>query len=348
MAAARDGFEELSAQDQAMFRRLSENYVASKRTAEFLCHRPWRFSFVHDLGPDAPLPEGAKRLHLVRHGQGEHNVFREQEHAAGRTPLAKRGNFQEVPRRLLDPLLTEKGLAEAVAAQRDALGSAPQLLVTSPVRRAVQTCLAAFKDAVDRGVPVLAHELCREQLRGSDPSVYDAHLGRSKLAKEFPQVDFSRYVLPESFGTDMAAAAVPAVPAATLELAEDPMWWACGTPMGACGEDGPTEAAATENAYGFLSWLMSRPESEIGVASHSIFLLSLYYGAIDNPGQSGVRVFHTGELRTVVVLKRPAPQAPKGASSLASFREAMLGAGLSEGGSGGDPDCESQPAKRAR
>lgn len=70
-------------------------------------------------------------------------------------------------------------MAEARAAQPLTRDLSPQLLVTSPLRRATQTLLLAFGRSVAEGVPVVAHELCREAFRGPDPSIYDSRSGMS-------------------------------------------------------------------------------------------------------------------------------------------------------------------------
>ena len=72
--------------------------------------------------------------------------------AAGRTPTAKRHNVGAYPAELHDPCLTDKGREDAASAATSArLLPRPELLVTSPMRRAVQTMLVAFDDANPAG-----------------------------------------------------------------------------------------------------------------------------------------------------------------------------------------------------
>lgn len=112
-------------------------------------------------------------------------------------------------------------------------------------------------------------------------------------------------------------------------LAKDPLWWHCGTPFGIC-EGGVHEAAIVENAWQFLSWLMARPEQDIAVVSHSIFLLALFHGALDSaPGggkHKSVELFHTGELRSVSIAETM-PQEGLGAC-LGRWATALTVAGL--------------------
>lgn len=242
------------------------------------------------------LPAGAKRLHFIRHGEGVHNVYRKAEFDAGRTPTAKRWNIESVPRELWDPELTALGREEAKRAQAEARRCRPELLVTSPLRRAVQTLLIAYEGAVSAGVPVVAHELCREIFFGQDPSIYDSRRGRSDCQEDFPKVDFESYVLLE----ELVAGEGPLA-------GKDPLWWHCASPFGV-GANGLDETAAVDAAFHFLCWLFDRPETEIAVATHSLFLLALLHGTLsfEQPLDSP-QVFRTGELRSFVVVQTALP-----------------------------------------
>ena len=190
----RDGFAELSPLDQPKMARRAALFCGVKLGAEYAGTRPLR----HTLHTDpSTAPAGAKIVYLLRHGEGEHNAWRHKEQVAGRTPTAKRYNRQSVPAGLHDPVLTPQGLADAAAAATRARAlPPPQLCVCSPMRRTTQTLLAAFGAAVADGVPVVAHELCREAFHGRDPSLYDSRLPAAELSAAFPQVDFLTHVLP--------------------------------------------------------------------------------------------------------------------------------------------------------
>lgn len=322
---ARSGLAELSGPDLERVKRLAISFEAIKQAAEFFGRRPRRFHLLAS-GPaaaSAELPANAKRLHFIRHGEGAHNVWRHEAFAAGRMPHAKRGNAHEVPQDLLDPSLTDKGQDEARAARGAASYCEPKLLVTSPLRRAVQTLLLAFRDAVASGTPIIAHELCREQFQGLDPSLYDGRRGRRALAAEFPQVDFESFVLAEE---DCGTAAPE--PSGPVVAGSDPLWWHCGSVFGGC-EGGTNEAAVAENAWGFLKWLMARPERDIAVATHSFFLLALYHAALGGLGggkHCEPQFFHTGELRSLVVLETDPPEAVGG--HLSRWGAPLLAQGL--------------------
>eukprot|EP00927_Polykrikos_kofoidii_P050626 TRINITY_DN44519_c0_g1_i1.p1 TRINITY_DN44519_c0_g1~~TRINITY_DN44519_c0_g1_i1.p1 ORF type:complete len:315 (-),score=58.36 TRINITY_DN44519_c0_g1_i1:85-1029(-) len=286
--------------DRVRFSRQAFRHEGAKIAAEFYGRRPRRFSVLTEAQDDisSPPPTGTKRLRCLRHGEGAHNVFRAVEFAAGRVPHAKRGNFDEVPRELFDPALTATGEDEARRAQPAAeAGQDPELLVTSPLRRACKTCLLAFEKAVERDVPVVAHEMARECYTSLDPSIYDAHRSKEELAIEFPRVDFSEVPAPLGDG-----------------LQGDPNWWSFTSPCGCELEAGETEASNGERAWRMMCWIMDRPERDIVLSSHSLFLLALFHSVLDEEGATGkicapadAKIFRTGELRTVLVKERSGP-----------------------------------------
>ena len=100
---------------------------------------------------------------------------------------------------LRDPILTTKGAADArgaqsaVAAIVSSIGK-PELIVTSPMRRAAQTALIAFDSCIggDGGVPIVAHELLRESFM--QDHICDQRLPRSELKAAFPAIDYDQYV----------------------------------------------------------------------------------------------------------------------------------------------------------
>ena len=272
--------------------RRAQIFDSLKAAAHRESSRQTRFT-MHSV--DDATPPDAKLIFFVRHGEGEHNVWRAAEKAVGRTPTAKRHNVGHFPASLHDPCLTTKGMADAAAAAV-AARSLPQpgLLVTSPMRRAVQTLLTTFEDAIGAGVPAIAHELCREAFHGTDPSIYDSRLPKEALAATYPPVDFASHVLPPT----------PAAADGSAPRIDDPLWWTCQSPFRPSSDHGIDEAAIAEHAYRFLQWLMARPEGVIAVATHSNFLLALYHACLDGCPQSP-QVFYTGELRALTVSAAP-------------------------------------------
>jgi broad specificity phosphatase PhoE len=235
----RDGFAELNIADQPNMARRAALFQGVKLGAEFAGMRPLRHTLHLDL---STAPPGAKLVYLLRHGQGVHNAWRHAEQAAGRTPTAKRHNQHDpvlTSQGLHDPVLTSQGLADAAAAAELARAlPRPQLCVCSPMRRTTQTLLAAFGDAVAAGVPVIAHELCREAFHGRDPSLYDSRLPAAELSSTFPQVDFHTHVLPAEErpaaqahpgGVGSHPGRVDSQPKMPASIG-DPLWWHCVSP----------------------------------------------------------------------------------------------------------------------
>lgn len=118
-------------------------------------------------------------LHFVRHGETEMNV-----HLAYCKPSYGQPGF--VDPLLFDTRLTAHGhrQASATAAAVARLRPTPQLVVVSPLTRALQTAAASFA-GID--VPLLAHPLARERLYLSS----DVGRPRRQLEAEHPAVDFS-------------------------------------------------------------------------------------------------------------------------------------------------------------
>ncbi|KAL3892790.1 MAG: hypothetical protein SGPRY_014783, partial [Prymnesium sp.] len=197
------------------------------------------------LAPDdsGVLPPQTKRVHFIRHGEGDHNVIqREWRASASWDGVSEPYTIDNDPSfTYLDPGLTPKGKSQAEALQPRASRLSTELLVTSPMRRAMQTALIAFSSA-SCSPAVIATDLCHEV---GGKHTCDKRRAISELRAEFPGVDYSE-ILEE----------------------EDPLWL-----------DGLTRESLenlSTRAARFAEWLMKRPEKEIAVASHSAFLLAIF------------------------------------------------------------------------
>ena len=88
-----------------------------------------------------------------------------------------------------DAQLTDLGKEQARDLQgRTAALGGVEVLVVSPMRRAIQTGLLAFEEQVARGLPVVATEAAHE-IAGRHTC--DCRLPLADLAAQFPTVDFS-------------------------------------------------------------------------------------------------------------------------------------------------------------
>ena len=99
-------------------------------------------------GSNRPAGESSKTVHLIRHGQGYHNLLGELYQEMG-IEFSSTGNDLSVnnPYRreeVLDPPLTEVGRLQAKALRPITKDLSLEMVVVSPLSRATQTALLAF------------------------------------------------------------------------------------------------------------------------------------------------------------------------------------------------------------
>ena len=107
-----------------------------------------------------------KTVHFVRHGQAAHNALAAQSGATKCGCKRREPGGRDNPRAdcpynadaAFDAALTELGREQALALRERCAEAAVELVVSSPLRRALQTALLAFDEEA-----VLAQELLREQ-----------------------------------------------------------------------------------------------------------------------------------------------------------------------------------------
>lgn len=232
------------------------------------------------LVPGSGPVVGKKVVHLIRHGQGFHNLLADLWRDFGRTidPMAKGEGAADVNPydrpEVLDPPLTTIGRKQAQALQpytKDLAGL--ELVVVSPVRRATETALLAFahllaskSGSAVAAVPFVGHEDCAERRHAN---VCDKRRSLSEIKAEFPMVDWS-----------------------LVTSEEDPLF--------SDTEPEPWRSAS-DRGHAFLLWLRERPEQEIAVASHSAWLFALLNTAVECTEPELKEWFLTGELRSVVL-----------------------------------------------
>lgn len=169
-----------------------------------------------------------RTIHLIRHGQSTWNAH----YAAFRED----GLHFDAP-------LTDLGRAQVEARRDDLKGESYDLIVTSPLTRAIQTTLGVFAPHLDR-TPVVVEALHRERLESS------CDIGRpaSVLAQEFASLAFDHL---------------------------DEEWWPNGcTPdhRGIRFEPGDRFETRVKS---FRRWLASRPVQRIAVVGHGTFFQHL-------------------------------------------------------------------------
>ncbi|KAG0554638.1 hypothetical protein KC19_12G107400 [Ceratodon purpureus] len=256
-----------------------------------------------------------KIIHVVRHGQGYHNV-------AGNVDLKNYESWDFV-----DASLTELGWRQAEALHDHLvtthIRNHVELVVVSPLLRTLQTAVGVWgggtlldgeppHSALMRpGVghcrhpaissagapPFVANEWCREQ-NGVHPC--DKRSSISSYKVSFPAVDFSQ-----------------------VETDED-TWWQ------ATNRETPDEIWT--RARVFLKWILERTERRIGVVSHSSFLYYLVHLFGDDCSDTVRKEFQAGfrncEMRSFIICDRRATSAPSGVNT--DFRGGLYFGGQSE------------------
>ena len=213
----------------------------------------------------------AKVVHFQRHGQGYHNLMAEVWRESGLDfdiddADAARNPF--VREEIVDAPLTLKGRAESEARRPQAAALGPELVVVSPLHRAIQTARLSFADHMGRDdVPWIAHEGCREELGWL---VCNKRLPLSQTRGEFPGIDFSLVVSGE----------------------EDRLW-------NSKAREPPV--AKSERIYDFLvNFIRHRPEREIAVVCHSAVLFNMANAVLDCGGDEYLTAWwKTSEIKSM-------------------------------------------------
>lgn len=166
----------------------------------------------------------------------------------------------------LDPELTKLGVSQCLALKPsvEAIQSSIDLVVISPLRRALMTAALAFDHRKE--VSWIALETVRERI---GKNACDKRRRRGVLEAEYPDVDF------EKIGE------------------EDTRW---------TEHHRETPAEMAERGLEFLAWLRGRPEDRIGVVTHSAFLSTLFAEVFECADPAMSRWFENAELRAVYLI----------------------------------------------
>jgi broad specificity phosphatase PhoE len=167
----------------------------------------------------------SRLVHLIRHGQSTFNAHYEE---FGQDPLH------------FDARLTELGLSQVAAAREQLADRVYDVVIASPLTRAIQTATGIFGDRF----PVEICALHREwQMSSCD-------IGRTlaDLRADFPHLDFS-----------------------TLD---DP-FWRHDAPACALGFPQETAHHLAERVTAFTAMIAARPEQRIAVVGHGDFFARL-------------------------------------------------------------------------
>ena len=207
---------------------------------------------LHCLPPGSSAPEGSKTLIFIRHGETVFNVACTD--SAGRKGSkcvgGPDGTMSKDPFAYEDSPLTPTGhqQAESLGAAMAQATPSVELVVASPLERALQTAAGVFPSPP--GGKIVAHEGVREMMFAKYESYNKRGLKSAKAAR-FPQVDFG-----------------------LVAAEEDAMFAACAASY--AGRE--RSAEVQKRVLEFLEWLMDRPENVIAVVSHG-FTMGLTFGS---------------------------------------------------------------------
>ncbi|GIL50443.1 hypothetical protein Vafri_6566 [Volvox africanus] len=185
--------------------------------------------------------DAVKTLHLMRHGITEMNEY---------LALHRYDAEDFKDPMMYDTVLTIRGKAGAQAAAQAVkrLSPKPELLVVSPLSRALQTAQIAFLPHYDG--PVLVEPLARERVWHAS----DIGSSREHLARTFPDARFQFEDLPD-------------------------VWWHCVDPTNPREVGLEPEDAFKARVQALRLWLAERPERCIAVVAHWGLLYELTGGA---------------------------------------------------------------------
>ena len=216
-----------------------------------------------------------KIIHFQRHGQGYHNLLGDLARAAGNKIEIDDPNPETNPfvkPEIQDSPLTFQGRTEASANRIKAAMLSPEVIIVSPLVRALQTAMLSFADHIhgEKPIPFIAHDGCREQL---GLLTCNKALPLSQTKAEYPQVDFSLVTHGE----------------------DDPLWDQYKH------REAPLDEA--NRAFEFLTdFVMKREETEMAIVCHSAWLFSVCNAVIDCEGDEFLESwFETGEIRSMRV-----------------------------------------------
>lgn len=221
--------------------------------------------------------DDTKIIHFQRHGQGFHNllgdVWRKLDAASIDIDSTDGTVNPWVMPELLDSPLTETGKDQCRMRRPDAAVLNPQLVVVSPLARAIQTAYITFGDHSPKkvNIPWIAHEDCREEM---GLLMCNKRRPLSHIQEDYPDIDFS-----------------------LIEHEEDVPFDAIGTDR----RESPKEK--TDRIYDFLvNYIRNRPEREIAVVGHSGWLFYMMNAVMDCQDDGRLEQwFLTSEVRSVRV-----------------------------------------------
>lgn len=229
----------------------------------------------------------SKIIHFQRHGQGYHNLIGEMYRSMSGQPI----NLDDkdpvtnpfLRKEMTDSPLTEQGRTECTSKRRQAAMLNPQVVIVSPLHRAIQTAMLSFadhynnvEDEDNNGITWIAHEGVREQL---GLLMCNKRRPLEQIQQEFPHIDYS-----------------------LMESNDDTLW---------DPQQRELPRDETDRIYNFLTeFLMDRPEDELAVVGHSAWLFTMCNAVVDCGNDDELKsLFQTSEIRSMRLSFYKTPEA---------------------------------------
>lgn len=269
MAALSPDSKLYSASAMATAKIEGEQHYAELKAQQVLDIR--RAVIIRAHSPDGtPLKKGQKVLHLIRHGQGFHNLLGDLYRDFGKTVDSTGsddgvGNPYARPE-IMDSPLTQIGREQAKGLRiQTKMLEGIELVVVSPLQRAAQTAALGMPH-LKRRVPWIGHPMVQET---SGRNVCDRRRDKVEIKDDFPWVNWDLVTSEQDTAFDY--------------------------------DKRESARSVSDRGYNFLLWLRERPEEEIVVATHSAWLFTLLNTVIKTNHPDLATWFLTGELRTIII-----------------------------------------------
>jgi broad specificity phosphatase PhoE len=237
--------------------------------------RPWTAR-----ASPAGIPGSGKVVHFIRHGQAEHNALAAASGAPACHCKRSEPGGRDTPQAscpynadaAFDAPLTATGRDQASDLADTCAGLGVQLVVSSPLRRTLQTALHAFGDFIEADLlaPVVAHEALREQ-----HGMHRCDQRRDTVA------------IGAEFGVRVNVDGLPPT---------DTLWT----------DQRESKDHVADRCEEFATWLMEQPEDNIAVVAHHHVLLVLFHCVVECGDGGGyyeglLKPFSVGEMRSLRV-----------------------------------------------
>jgi broad specificity phosphatase PhoE len=239
-----------------------------------LNHGPIHIKAARHVASFVPGDEAnAKVVHFQRHGQGYHNlIYGILSDAKAPVPDVYHNDVEVNPflrSEIIDSPLTELGREQCRVQKDQASKLSPEVIIVSPLCRAVQTALITF-DRFRGRIPFIAHDGCREEL---GLLTCNKRKALSETMRDYPDVDFSMV--------------------AESAQEEDNLW---------IPDRRECPKEQSKRIYSFLvDFIQNRPEKELAVVGHSAWLFTMCHAVLDfsEEGDEIKDWFTTGEIRSL-------------------------------------------------